>query len=42
MSALIAGVADFKAHGEYRTIDLLPLDYARVRPGTPFREAAVF
>ena len=36
------GVAELIAHGEYRTIDLSPLGYARIRSGAPLRETAVF
>ncbi len=36
------GVAEFITHGEYRTIDLSPLGYGRIRSGTPLRETAVF
>jgi len=36
------GVAEFITRGEFSTIDLSPLGYARIRSGTPLRETAVF
>lgn len=36
------GVAEFITHGQYRTIDLSPLGFGRVRSGTPLHETVVY
>lgn len=36
------GVAEWILHGGYRSIDLSPLGYARVRAGEPLRETVVY
>ena len=36
------GVAEHIVHGRYRTLDLSPLGFARVRTGTPLHETVVY
>ncbi|MDH7804579.1 MULTISPECIES: FAD-binding oxidoreductase [unclassified Rhizobium] len=36
------GVAELVAHGEYKSIDLAPLGFGRVRSGTPLHESVVY
>ncbi len=39
--AIGRGVAEWIAHGQYRTLDLTPLGYARIEANDPFPEGAV-
>ncbi|MEM7269741.1 MAG: FAD-binding oxidoreductase [Pseudomonadota bacterium] len=39
--AMGRGVSEIVAYGEYRTLDLSPLGYERIRKGEPFQELAV-
>ncbi|MCX2698547.1 NAD(P)/FAD-dependent oxidoreductase [Ochrobactrum chromiisoli] len=36
------GVAELITHGEYRSLDLSPLGYSRIRAGTPLHETVVY
>lgn len=39
--AIGRGMAEFLTYGAYRSLDLSPLGFARIREGEPYREAAI-
>lgn len=39
--AMGRGAAEWLIHGRFRSLDLLPFGFARIREGRPFREAAI-